>query len=144
MIADGSFGPAEGMRDDFIETDEYDAEIFKKVELLRNRENWAAINRFMSREYGHAWMNRDEILSRKIAASLGSIAGKDREVAIACASAGEWAQAAIFLLIAARRLQLPVDPQLVAEAIDTWGELEMGAHVDHFAATWLNPSSNEQ
>ena len=58
MISEGSFGAAEGMRDDFIETDQYDAEIFAKVELLRNRENWAAINRFMSKEYGRAWQDR--------------------------------------------------------------------------------------
>jgi hypothetical protein len=57
LIELGSFSLAQGMRDDFICCDDYDNEIFDEVLLLRNKENWDAINSFMGREYKMKWVN---------------------------------------------------------------------------------------
>jgi len=55
LIESGSFGVAEGMNQNFIGNDRYTEEIFEKVCLLRERENWLEIYKFMHKEYGRAW-----------------------------------------------------------------------------------------
>ena len=52
----GLFSVAQGMRDDFIGTREYDDEIFEKVYSMRDLENWTAIDRFMGQEYMMRWI----------------------------------------------------------------------------------------
>lgn len=51
MLAEGKFAELQGMRKDFICTDEYDNEIFEKVLLLKTQPNWNAIDTFMEKEY---------------------------------------------------------------------------------------------
>ncbi len=49
------FYDAQGMRNDFICTDEYDQEIFEKVYLLKDETFWSKINDFMTKEYLKKW-----------------------------------------------------------------------------------------
>lgn len=57
MLAEGKFAELQGMRKDFICTDEYDNEIFEKVLLLKTQPNWNAIDAFMEKEYMLKWVN---------------------------------------------------------------------------------------
>ncbi len=57
LIAEGNFATAQGMRNDFICTDEYDEEIFQKVMLLKHNQNWKKIDDFMGKEYKMKWLN---------------------------------------------------------------------------------------
>ena len=57
LIAEGNFAIAQGMRNDYICTDEYDEEIFQKVLLLQNNSNWNEIDNFMGKEYKMKWLN---------------------------------------------------------------------------------------
>ena len=57
LIADGNFGLAQGMREDFICTRKYDNEIFEKIMLLKSSESWEKIDAFMGKEYMMRWLN---------------------------------------------------------------------------------------
>lgn len=57
LIAQGNYGTAQGMRDDFICDDGYTPTIFEKVTLLRDRPNWKDIDAFMGREYLCKWLD---------------------------------------------------------------------------------------
>ncbi|WP_303690996.1 nucleotidyl transferase AbiEii/AbiGii toxin family protein [Megamonas hypermegale] len=56
LISIGDFPTAQGMRDNFICNDKYTPEIFSKVSMLKNRENWLEIDKFMSKEYMLQWV----------------------------------------------------------------------------------------
>lgn len=56
LLEKGWFDIAQGMRDDFICTDEYDNEIFEKVYMLKKSQNWDMINDFMKKEYKMKWV----------------------------------------------------------------------------------------
>ncbi|MBM6761016.1 hypothetical protein [Megamonas hypermegale] len=56
LISIGDFPTAQGMRDNFICNDKYTPEIFSKVSMLKNSENWPAIDKFMSKEYMMQWV----------------------------------------------------------------------------------------
>ena len=60
MLAAGRFTLAQGMRKDFIDTSEYDDEIFAHIKLLRYQPNWAEIDAFMKKEYGRKWIENDQ------------------------------------------------------------------------------------
>lgn len=51
------FYDVQGMKKDFICTDEYDQEIFEKIYLLKNDSSWHKINDFMTKEYLGKWRN---------------------------------------------------------------------------------------
>ena len=57
LLSSGQFGLVQGMRRNFICTDEYDPEIFDKVLMLKNGPNWEKISKFMEREYMLKWLN---------------------------------------------------------------------------------------
>jgi len=56
LIEQGNFAVAQGMRDDFICNAIYTDEIFNKVSLLRDKDNWNEIDRFMGKEYLMQWL----------------------------------------------------------------------------------------
>ncbi|WP_036254619.1 hypothetical protein [Megamonas hypermegale] len=56
LISIGYFPTAQGMRDNFICNDKYTPEIFSKVSMLKNNENWPAIDKFMGKEYMMQWV----------------------------------------------------------------------------------------
>lgn len=56
MVYLGRFRSAEGMGDEFLDGDAYDSEVFPKVAMLSDSDNWPAIDRFMRREYGRRWI----------------------------------------------------------------------------------------
>lgn len=56
LLQQGKFSIAQGMKEDFICHDEYTEEVFEKVVLLKNEENWSAIDRFMGKEYFSEWL----------------------------------------------------------------------------------------
>ncbi|MEG0360626.1 MAG: hypothetical protein RR602_03270 [Longicatena sp.] len=55
LIEEGNFAQAQGMRKDFICTNEYDKEIFRKVLLLKNSNQWDKVDNFMGKEYSMKW-----------------------------------------------------------------------------------------
>ena len=55
MIFKGDFALAQGMNRDYICNDSYDEEIFEKVYLMKEQENWSEVDRFMHKEYGRKW-----------------------------------------------------------------------------------------
>lgn len=57
LLEDGNFGYAQGMKNDFICSDEYNSEIFEKILLLKSQENWKTVNSFMGKEYGRKWLD---------------------------------------------------------------------------------------
>ena len=57
LMEQGNFAVAQGMRRDFIDTDEYDDEIFEKVKSMKSLANWEKIDAFMRREYLLKWVN---------------------------------------------------------------------------------------
>lgn len=57
LIAEGAFGYAQGMKNDFICNDQYTPEIFSKLLLLRNSASWSSIKEFIGKEYGVPWLN---------------------------------------------------------------------------------------
>lgn len=57
MLANGEFSLAQGMKNDFICTDEYDSEIFELVLKLKDCSNWLEIDKFMGKEYKMKWLN---------------------------------------------------------------------------------------
>lgn len=56
LIADGNFGTAQGMRDDFIVDNSLTPIVFSKVAQLRNSPQWKGIDDFMGREYRCQWL----------------------------------------------------------------------------------------
>lgn len=60
LLVEGNFPTTQGMRDDFICTDEYDEEIFKKDCMLKELSNWKDIDDFMGKEYKIKWLNFKE------------------------------------------------------------------------------------
>jgi hypothetical protein len=60
LLCQGKYSVAQGMRDDFICNDSYTEEIFRKVAMQRNMENWPLTDRFMGKEYYSAWLNFKE------------------------------------------------------------------------------------
>lgn len=56
LIDDGNFAQAQGMNSDFICNPVYNNEVFRKVYLLRNRNNWDEISAFMGKEYRMEWL----------------------------------------------------------------------------------------
>lgn len=60
MLEDGDFSNLQGMRQDYICTDEYDPFIFFEVARMRNCPNWTDIDRFMEKEYLMDWVRYRE------------------------------------------------------------------------------------
>lgn len=60
LLQMGHFSVAQGMRNDFICSDEYDEEIFGKVLLLKESPSWQQIDRFMNKEYSRSWREYKE------------------------------------------------------------------------------------
>lgn len=46
-----------GFRDDFLCTDKYNNELFKKVIMLRENENWSYIDSLMNKEFMNLWVD---------------------------------------------------------------------------------------
>lgn len=57
LLAEQSFGYAQGMKNDFICNDAYTPLIFDKVQLLSRVYYWPEICEFMGKEYGLQWLN---------------------------------------------------------------------------------------
>lgn len=57
LMVDDRLGIVQGIRDDYICNDKYTKEIFEKVILLKNRNNWKDIDQLMSKEYMMEWIN---------------------------------------------------------------------------------------
>ena len=55
LLYECDFTVAQGMKEDFICTNEYDEEIFGKVLMLKSHSMWSCINDFMQEEYGIEW-----------------------------------------------------------------------------------------
>jgi len=60
LIEQGSYDLAKGMNRDFICNDDYTLEVFEKVAMLKNSENWSEIDRFMGFEYYCEWLDFKE------------------------------------------------------------------------------------
>lgn len=60
LLAQGKYSVAQGMNEDFICNDLYTEEIFQKVSLMKNLENWPEIDRFMGHEYYSKWLKYKE------------------------------------------------------------------------------------
>jgi hypothetical protein len=56
LIDEGNFAVAQGMNNDFICNPAYDNEVFHKVLMLKERDNWIDINAFMQKEYKLKWV----------------------------------------------------------------------------------------
>lgn len=56
VIANQQFFYAQGMKNDYICNEKYTNEIFKKVLMLRDQPDWAAIDAFMQSEYKMRWV----------------------------------------------------------------------------------------
>ncbi|SDL83514.1 hypothetical protein SAMN05216520_11457 [Kandleria vitulina] len=49
LLDEGDFSNAQGMNEDFICNSIYDQEVFEKVSMLRNNDNWKEIDEFMGK-----------------------------------------------------------------------------------------------
>lgn len=56
LLAQGNYSAAQGMKNDFICNDKYTEDIFHKVFLLKETDNWNEIDNFMGREYLMQWI----------------------------------------------------------------------------------------
>ncbi|WP_454961711.1 nucleotidyl transferase AbiEii/AbiGii toxin family protein [Eggerthia catenaformis] len=56
MLEDGDFSNAQGMNNDYICNEKYDNEVFSKVIMLKENQNWKEINHFMKKEYKMKWI----------------------------------------------------------------------------------------
>ena len=54
-----------GMRNNFIETDKYDDEIFQKVYSMKVLPNWEKIDAFMGKEYMLKWISYKEYMEQR-------------------------------------------------------------------------------
>lgn len=57
LLEIGNYSAAQGMNRDYIGCDEYTAEIFDKVALMRDLPHWREIDVFMGREYYCQWLD---------------------------------------------------------------------------------------
>ena len=57
LLAEGNFGTAQGMRNDFIADDRFTPTVFSKISELRNSPSWSEIDAFMGREYRCQWLD---------------------------------------------------------------------------------------
>lgn len=57
LLQDSLFSVAQGMKNDFICTSEYDSEVFDKIYSMHNLKNWSEIDEFMKKEYLMKWVN---------------------------------------------------------------------------------------
>jgi hypothetical protein len=57
LLTQEKYSGAQGMKDDFICNEEYDAEVFRMVSKLRATGHWNKIDRFMGREYHAKWLD---------------------------------------------------------------------------------------
>jgi len=57
LLEAGNFSEAQGMNDDFIGNDDYTAEVFTKVAMLKDLPHWNRIDQFMGSEYYGVWLN---------------------------------------------------------------------------------------
>ena len=67
LIEQGLYGSAQGMRDHFLDNPATDADVMDHIIMLRNRDDWNDIDRFMGHEYLCAWLDykdKDHILTR--------------------------------------------------------------------------------
>lgn len=55
LIRTGQFTLLQGMRRELISNDSYNKEIFEKVVMLKEQENWISIHQFMCGEYKFIW-----------------------------------------------------------------------------------------
>lgn len=55
MLRQGRFSEVQGMKDDFICTDEYDLDVFNQVLKLQSQSNWVKVCSFMYSEYRAKW-----------------------------------------------------------------------------------------
>ncbi len=66
LIEPGSYGSAQGMRDDFLDDPLTDVPVMEHVLMLRNRPDWADIDRFMGQNtWDHGWITRLIIPNRR-------------------------------------------------------------------------------
>lgn len=57
LMLQNNLGFLKGFYDDFICTDEYNAEFFSKVQLLKNCEHWSQIDELMKQEFMFNWID---------------------------------------------------------------------------------------
>lgn len=57
LLIDKKYGVVQGMRSEYLCNDIYNEEIFGKVLLLKDLDNWNDIDKFMCREYTMDWLN---------------------------------------------------------------------------------------
>ena len=60
-----NFAYLKGMRNNFIETDKYDDEIFQKVYSMKVLPNWWKIDAFMEKEYMLNWISYKEYMEQR-------------------------------------------------------------------------------
>lgn len=60
-----NFAYLKGMRNNFIETDKYDDEIFQKVYSMKVLPNWGKIDAFMEKEYMLKWISYKEYMEQR-------------------------------------------------------------------------------
>ena len=60
LLEQSNFAVAQGMKEDFICNDNYTKEVFKRVSMMKNLDNWNEIDRFMGKEYLCEWLNYKE------------------------------------------------------------------------------------
>lgn len=65
LIEQGNFGTAQGMRDSFIDDNQYTPIIFDKVSQLRKSAQWDKIDHFMGHEYYLQWLNFKKMQEHK-------------------------------------------------------------------------------
>jgi hypothetical protein len=56
LLDDGQLSTARGMRNDYINNDQYTKELMDHVWMLRDRPHWDAIDQLMGREYAMIWV----------------------------------------------------------------------------------------
>lgn len=61
-----NFAYLKGMRNNFIETDKYDDEIFQKVYSMKVLPNWEKIDAFMEKEYMLKWISYKEYMEQRM------------------------------------------------------------------------------
>lgn len=65
MFQLNNFTYFKGMRNNFIETDKYDDEIFQKVYSMKVLPNWEKIDAFMEKEYMLKWISYKEYIEQR-------------------------------------------------------------------------------
>ena len=57
LLADKNFPVLQGMRNNYIDNNKYDNEIFEKIYLMRSLPYWQEIKEFIGKEYMMKWIN---------------------------------------------------------------------------------------